>query len=83
MIPGTGSAVISVHRGSGQTNAAARLLSTFLSMFSQTGATKAELRNVADMPPATFFRALSELVKSGELINEGTDARPFYRLAGE
>ena len=31
----------------------------------------------------TFHRALSDLLKSGDLVNEGTDKRPFYRLASK
>lgn len=54
------------------------LLSVFMSAFGATGATKAELRNVADLPSATFHRAVNELVEGGVLINTGTDARPFY-----
>jgi hypothetical protein len=55
------------------------LMSTFMSTFAATGASKAELRSVADMPPASFSRALSDLVRSGALINTGTDQRPFYK----
>ena len=82
-VPDTGSAVISVHRGVDKPERADRLLSTFVHNFSQTGASKAELRKVADMPEATFFRALSDLLKSGDLINEGTEKRPFYKASGQ
>ena len=34
---------------------------------------------VTDMPQGTFYRALSDLLESGDLINTGTDKRPFYR----
>ena len=78
-IEGTGSAAISVHRGVDKPERADKLLSTFVHHFSQTGASKAELRNVADMPNATFHRALSDLLKRGDLVNEGTDRRPFYK----
>jgi hypothetical protein len=57
------------------------LMSVFVSAFSATGATKAELRTAADMPPATFNRSLNELVNAGALVNHGTDARPHYRQA--
>jgi hypothetical protein len=83
LIEGTGSAVIGVDRSRGQTDSANKLLSAFISHFAVTGATKADLRLVAEMAPATFFRATSELVESGRLANKGTDKRPFYRLAGE
>ncbi|GJO30009.1 hypothetical protein NJB1507_37760 [Mycobacterium marinum] len=82
-IEGTGSAVISVHRGVDKPERADKLLSTFVQHFVQTGASKSELRLVADMPPATFHRALCDLLKSGDLINEGSDKRPFYKLVDE
>jgi hypothetical protein len=83
LIEGTGSGVISVHRGVNKTDRANRLLSTFVQHFCSVGATKAELRNVADMDPATFYRALSDLVGDGDLINTGTEKRPFYMQASK
>lgn len=82
-MPGTDSACISVHRGGEQTDRANKLLSTFVQNFGSTGATKAELRLVADMDPATFFRAVNDLLKSGSLVNTGGDKRPFYELASK
>lgn len=79
-IMGTESAVLSVHREGGQTDRGGKLLSTFVHLFSETGATKTELRASVDLSQGTFYRALSDLLKSGELINTGTDARPFYKL---
>ncbi|MGY1691996.1 AAA family ATPase [Geodermatophilus sp. SYSU D01105] len=58
---------------------ARELMSVFMSAFGATGASKADLRAVADMPPASFHRSLNELVDAGVLVNEGSDARPFYR----
>ncbi|WP_214370671.1 AAA family ATPase [Pseudonocardia sp. H11422] len=81
-VPGTDSAVIrnlSADR-SAPTNQD-RMLSAFVSAFASTGASKAELRGVLDMPPATFHRALSALVRDGKLCNSGTDKRPFYKLS--
>jgi hypothetical protein len=80
-ISGTESGAISVHRGGGQTERSDKLLSTFVQHFASIGATKAELRVAADMPSATFHRALSDLLQSGSLINHGTDKRPFYKEA--
>jgi AAA domain len=80
LIEGTGSAVISVHRGVDKPVRADKLLSTFVHHFSTTGASKAELRKVAELPDVTFYRAVSDLLESGDLINEGTRKRPFYRL---
>ncbi|MGV0638246.1 AAA family ATPase [Mycobacterium kansasii] len=82
-VDGTGSAVISVHRGVDKPERADKLLSIFVQHFVQTGASKAELRLVADMPPATFHRALCDLLQSGDLVNTGSDKRPLYRLAAK
>jgi hypothetical protein len=82
-IEGTNSAVISVHRGGGQTDRADKLLSAFIHHFAQTGASKTELRLGADMTQGTFYRALSDLLGSGALINTGTDKRPFYKRRSE
>jgi len=82
-IEGSNSAVISVHRGGEQTDRAKRLLFTFVHHFAQTGASKAELRLVAGMDPATFYRAINDLLRSGALTNTGTDRRPFYVQANE
>jgi AAA domain/Bifunctional DNA primase/polymerase, N-terminal len=60
------------------TNAADTLMSVYLSAFSNTGATKAELRLAAGMPPATFHRSLNSLIELGLLRNTGTAGRPFY-----
>ena len=76
-IPGTDSCVMSIHRGADTSGAAARLMSVFLSVFDSMGCSRADLRSAAEMPPSSFHRALSELLRSGELINTGTDKRPF------
>lgn len=57
------------------------LLSVFQACFADTGCSKAELRNVAQQPSATFARSLGALVASGRLTNVGTDQRPFYKGA--
>jgi hypothetical protein len=59
------------------------LMSVFMSAFCATGATKAELRTAADLPPASFARSLNELVTAGALVNEGTDMRPFYKAGAQ
>ena len=82
-IEGTASGVISVHRGGGQTDRADRLLSTFVHHFVETGASKAELRLAADMPTGTFYRALTDLLKRRDLVNNGTEKRPFYKLVSK
>ena len=82
LIEGTGSAVVGADKSTDMTPRTEQLLSAFVSHFKATGATKAELRLVADLPAATFHRALSDLLERRELTNVGTDKRPFYRLAG-
>jgi DNA-binding IclR family transcriptional regulator len=78
--------VISVHRWGGQSDRADRLMDIFVHHFAHTGATKAELSNVANdagMPNTTFLRALSDLLESGALINTDTDKRPFCILGSK
>ena len=82
-IQGTNSAVLGVDRRVDKPERADRLLSTFIHHFVHTGASKADLRKVAEMPDATFFRAISDLLECGDLINDGTEKRPFYKVAGE
>jgi hypothetical protein len=82
-IDGTESCTISVHRGVDKPERAGSLLSTYIVHFDGTGAYKSELRNVSGMSNATFHRALSDLLKYGDLVNVGTEMRPFYKAAGE
>jgi hypothetical protein len=80
-MPGTNSCVINKSRGGEDADKSPRtseLMSIYERHFGRTGATKAELRNVANMPPATFHRALSDLIKSRDLVNTGSAKRPFY-----
>ncbi len=55
------------------------LLSAFEEHFADIGCSKAELRNVADQASATFARSLKALVSAGQLVNTGSDLRPFYK----
>lgn len=75
-----GSGVIESTRGADMTRASDQVMSAFMSAFSATGATKAELRNAAEMPSASFSRGLNLLVERGLLRNSGTDKRPHYVL---
>jgi hypothetical protein len=82
LIDGTASGVLSRrHQGGGNTDRHDRLFSTYRQHFSTTGASRADLRRVADMSDGTFYRAVNDLLKRGLLVNQGTDARPFYRAA--
>jgi DNA-binding IclR family transcriptional regulator len=65
------------------TDAEDKIMSAFMSAFSATGASKADLRNTCSMPPASFHRGLNALVFRGLLANHGTDQRPFYRKTGD
>jgi hypothetical protein len=78
-IEGTGSAVIGVSRGDSKTSRADTLLSQLNYHFAGTGASAAQLLKVSEMSEATFYRALSDLRERGEIINDGTDKRPFYK----
>ncbi|WP_049807045.1 AAA family ATPase [Pseudofrankia inefficax] len=59
-----------------------RLLKIVRDSFGTTGATGTQLRDVAEMPRTTFYRALNLLVSRGALRNDGTQQRPFYVLGG-
>jgi hypothetical protein len=80
-IEGTGSVVIGVSRGDSNAASTDVLLSHFNYHFAGSGASASQLLKVAEMPEATFYRALSELRKRGDLVNDGTDKRPFYKVA--
>lgn len=83
-VVGRGSCIVeSSHSGSETTARSESLLSHFVSHFADIGATRTELRDSTDMPRATFYRALNDLVKNGQLLNEGTRKRPFYKVAGK
>ncbi|MDT5350778.1 MAG: hypothetical protein QOH91_4065 [Mycobacterium sp.] len=56
-------------------------MSHFRSHFGTGGAYTTQLFEIADMSKATFYRALADLLKRGDLINTGTDKRPFYKAA--
>lgn len=85
LMPGTDSGVMirssALPPLGGNSERADQLFTTFSQSFGGTGATRAELRSVAmdaGMSNASFYRALSDLLKAGRLTNEGTDKRPFY-----
>ena len=80
-IDGRTSCVVENVRGQDHESRADELEALYADTFADTGATKAELRNAAGMPPASFSRALNTLLRKGFLVNTGTDARPFYKQA--
>ena len=38
---------------------------------------------MSSLTDGTFYRALSDLLQSGDLINTGTDQRPFYKVVSK
>ncbi len=49
--------------------------------FGAAGATTGVLRDVAELPKTTFYRALKSLVAQGIVVNRSTERRPHYFLA--
>lgn len=91
-IPGTGSCTLKAASdgvsAAGETPERAAQLRLIVSQhFVSTGATGSALRDVAmsqgGMSRPSYYRALSDLVQSGYLINTGTDSRPFYKVNDE
>jgi hypothetical protein len=82
-VPGTESCVMSSHGGETDGSRADVLRLIMSQHFVSTGASKADLRQVAvdegPMTRSTFYRALSDLLGCGDLVNTGNDQRPFYR----
>lgn len=79
IIPGAESGCTEVAGSSeGLTAAAEKLWAAYEDVFSGRRVSKAELRNTADMPPASFHRGLTVLLQTGRLVQEGTDSRPIY-----
>ena len=80
-VEGTESVIIEVSRGETNSGRGDKLLSHFRSHFGDRGAYSTQLLESSEMPKSTFYRALSDLLERGELINVGTDKRPFYKAA--
>jgi AAA domain len=84
-IAGTDSCVMSSHGGveTAERENALRLIVS--QHFGSTGASSTELKQVAmdegAMSRSTYYRARDDLLKSGYLINAGTDKRPFYKMS--
>ena len=58
-----------------------KLLAVMVESFSRSTATKSELRKAADLPSASFHRALNTLLVQGAVVDVGTKSTPRYRLA--
>jgi hypothetical protein len=80
-VEGTESMIVEVSRGGTNDGRGDKLLSHIRSHFGDRGAYSSQLFESSEMPKSTFYRALSDLLERGELINGGTDKRPFYKLA--
>lgn len=59
------------------------LLSTFLSTFHVTGASRKELESCVGMPRTTLNRAINDALREGLIVNTGSDSRPHYHLTEE
>jgi len=81
-IEGTGSCVVELQRGTATTDRARALSCIYDTCFAATGCSAAQLRDVSGMEKHTFYRALADLLKAGELINVGTQRQPFYTKPG-
>jgi len=85
-VDSTGSAIVSVHRGVDNSPRAERLLSIMSTHFRTTGASRTELQKVAEeagISYGTFARSLNDLLESGDLVDEGTKSRRFFRLRSQ
>jgi hypothetical protein len=82
-IGGTESCVIELHRPTATTDRGQALSCTYDTYFAATGCTPTQLLEVSGVPKHTFYRAVADLLKAGELVNTGTDKRPFYRRPGD
>lgn len=69
--------------GENDSESVAHLKRIFSDLFSATGVSNSDLRQVAadqGMSQSTFYRARAELVKEGWIVNTGTGARAFWEL---
>lgn len=89
-IPGTGSCTLKAVTGetTGETATRTATLRLIMSQyFVSTGATGAALRDMAmgegGMSRPSYYRAVSDLLESGYLVNTSTDQRPFYMVADD
>ena len=80
-VDGTRSAVVGVSRGGEQNDRAAKVLSHVLSTFPDGFYPSQLLSTLEDTGKTTFYKALSELAQRGQIVNSGTDKRPFYKVA--
>jgi hypothetical protein len=78
-IDGTDSGVIWSQEALGLRPTAGTLLSHFKSHFGVTGGTPTQLLEATGMNKSSFYRALNDLIRAGELHNVGTTTRPFYK----
>jgi hypothetical protein len=63
------------------TAAASQILSLLTVAFSETGATRTDLRDACQLSKTSFYRSLNALVMSGQVVNTGTKRSPLYELA--
>ena len=58
-----------------------QILSLLTVAFSETGATRTDLRDACQLPKTSFYRSLNALVRSGQVINTSTKRAPLYEIA--
>lgn len=80
-VDGTPSVILECVSPGGETHDRSdSLLSHFASHFAGGGAYASQLVEVSAMSKATVYRALSDLLKRGDIVNTGSPRRPFYEL---
>lgn len=88
-IAGTESCVVDAmgeNLGENDAESVALLRRIFSELFSQTGVSNVELRNVSaehGMSQSTFYRARAELLKEGWITNTATGARAFFERTNQ
>lgn len=72
MVPGTDSAVLSMLAGElGNSPSSAALLQHMISHYSELGATKSDLVETSGMSKSAVYRAVNDLLKTGDLVTDG------------
>jgi hypothetical protein len=72
--------------GENPSESTAKLRAIFSELFSQTGVSNSELRQVAaerGMTQSSFYRARADLLKEGWITFTGSGARAFFEIASQ
>lgn len=79
-------ALIGENTGENQSESTALLRKLFSELFSQTGVSNPDLRQLAGdngLSQASFYRARADLLKEGWIVNTGSGARAFFEIANQ